>query len=83
MVADRFGIFWRHNPAQVKEWFYIGPHVMMVFPHTAQDALRGINQDLSNHLPYITRLSSSADATSILVVPIANGGDRIKEEPLK
>lgn len=56
---------------------------MMVFPDTAQDALRGINQNLSNNLPYITRLSSSADATSILVVPIANGGDRIKEEPLK
>jgi hypothetical protein len=61
------------DPAQVKEWFYIGPHVMMVFPDTAQDALRGINQDLSNNLPHITRLSSSADATAVLVVPIANG----------
>jgi hypothetical protein len=71
------------DPAEVKEWFYIGPHVMMVLPDTAQQALRGINQDLFNKLPYITRLSSSADATSVWVVPVANGGDRIKEEPPK
>jgi hypothetical protein len=69
------------DPAQVKDWFLIGPHVMMVLPDTAQDALRGINQDMSDNLPYTTRLSSSVDATSILVVPVANGGDRIKEEP--
>ena len=71
------------DPAQVKEWFYIGPHVMIVLPDTTQDALRGINQDLSNNLPYVSLLSSSADATPIWVVPVAKGGDRIKEEPLK
>src|SRR5713226_3204873 len=71
------------DPAQVKDWFYIGPHVMMVLPDTAQEALRGINQDLSNNLPYITRLNSSADATPIWVVPVAKGSDRIKEAPLK
>jgi hypothetical protein len=70
------------DPAQVKDWFYIGPHVMMVLPDTAQEALRRINQDLSNNLPYITR-SSSVDATSVWVVPVAKGGDRIKEEPRK
>jgi hypothetical protein len=26
------------DPAQVKEWFYVGPHVMIVLPDTAQDA---------------------------------------------
>jgi hypothetical protein len=56
---------------------------MMVLPDTAQEALRGINQDLSNNRPYITRLSSSVDATSVWVVPVAQGGDRIKEEPRK
>jgi hypothetical protein len=71
------------DPAQVKEWFYVGPHVMIVLPDTAQDALRGINQDLSNNLPYVSRLSSSADATAIWVVPVAKGGDKITEEPLK
>jgi hypothetical protein len=71
------------DPTQVKEWFYIGPHVMMVLPDTAQPALRGVNQDLSNNLPYITRLSSASDATSVWVVPVAKGGDRINEEPRK
>jgi len=56
---------------------------MIVLPDTAQDALRGINQDLSNNLPYVTRLSSSVDATSLWVVPVAKGGDRMKEEPRK
>ena len=71
------------DPAQVKEWFYVGPHVMIVLPDTAQDALRGFNQDLSNNLPYVSLLGSSADATPIWVVPVAKGGDRITEEPRK
>jgi hypothetical protein len=71
------------DPAQVKEWFDVGPHLMIVLPNTAQEALGGINQDLSNNLPYITRLSSSVDATSLWVVPVAKGGDRIEEEPGK
>jgi len=69
------------DPSQVKQWFYIGPHIMMVLPDSAQEALRGMNQDLSNNLPYTTRLNSAADATSVWVVPVAKGGDRIKEEP--
>ena len=71
------------DPAQVKDWFYLGPHVMMVLPDSAQEALCGINQDFSNNQPYITRLSSSTDATSVWVVPVAKGGDRINEEPRK
>ena len=31
------------DPSQVKEWFYPGPHVMMVLPDSAKDALQGIN----------------------------------------
>src|SRR5262249_35752434 len=46
------------DPSQVKEWFYVGPHVMVVLPDSAKDALRGINQDLSNNQPYISLLSS-------------------------
>jgi hypothetical protein len=77
------------DPAQVKEWFYIGPHIMIVLPDTAKDALRGINldvyKDLSNNHnePYVTLMSSSADATPLLIIPVAKGGDSIKEEPLK
>jgi hypothetical protein len=42
----------RADPREVKQWFYIGPMVMVVLPDTVKDALRGINQDLSNNEPY-------------------------------
>jgi hypothetical protein len=71
------------DPAQVKEWFYIGPHIMIILPDAAKEALTSINQDLSNNLPYISFLSASPDGTPIWVIPVAKGGDRIKEEPLK
>jgi hypothetical protein len=71
------------DPSQVKEWFYVGPHIMVVLPDSAKDALRGINQDLSNNQPYISLLSSADVATPIWVIPVAKGGDRIKEEPVK
>src|SRR5260370_457652 len=38
---------------------------------------------LSNNEPYLSRLSSTDVATPIWVVPVAKGGDRIKEEPAK
>ncbi len=71
------------DPSQVKEWFYVGPHIMVVLPDSAKDALRGINQDLSNNQPYTSLLSSVGLATPIWVIPVAKGGDRIKEEPAK
>jgi hypothetical protein len=57
--------------------------IMVVLPDSAKDALRGINQDLSNDQPYTTLLSSADVATPLWVVPVAKGGDRIKEEPAK
>jgi hypothetical protein len=71
------------EPSQVKEWFYVGPHIMVVLPDSAKDALRGINQDLSNNQPYTSLLSSADVATPIWVIPVAKGGDRIREEPAK
>jgi hypothetical protein len=71
------------DPSQVKEWFYIGPMIMVVLPDSAKDALRGINQDLSNDQPYTTLLSSADVATPLWVIPVAKGGNRIKEEPAK
>ena len=67
----------------IRDRFYIGPHIMVVLPDSAKDALRGINQDLSNNQPYISLLSSVDVATPIWVIPVAKGGDRIKEGPLK
>ena len=62
---------------------YVGPHVMIVLPDSAKDALRGINQDLSNNEPYASLLSSADVATPIWVIPVAKGGNRFKVEPAK
>jgi hypothetical protein len=67
------------DPTQVKEWFYIGPHVMVVLPDSAKEALRGINQDLSNNEPYVTLLNSAAVSTPLWTIPVAKSGERIKE----
>jgi hypothetical protein len=56
-----------------KEWFYVGPHIMVVLPDSAKDALRGINQDLSNNQPYTTLLSSADVATPLWVGPLGGG----------
>jgi hypothetical protein len=71
------------DPSQVKEWFYIGPMIMVVLPDAAKDALRGINQDLSNNQPYTTLYGSADIATPLWVIPIAKGGASIKEVPAK
>jgi hypothetical protein len=71
------------DPRQVKQWFYVGPHVMVVLPDSARDALRGVNQSLSNNQAYTTRLSSADFATPLWVIPVARGGDRIREEPVE
>jgi hypothetical protein len=71
------------DPSQVKDWVYIGPHIMVVLPDSAKDAFRGINQDMSNNQAYTTLLSSADVATPLWVVPVAKGGDRIEEEPAK
>ena len=60
------------DPSEVKKWFYVGPHVMVV-----------LNQDLSNNLPYTSLLSSADVATPIWVIPVAKGGDRIEEVQAK
>jgi hypothetical protein len=56
---------------------------MVVLPDSAKGALQGINQDISNNQPYTSLLSSADVATPIWVIPIAKGGDRIREEPAK
>lgn len=71
------------DPREVKEWFYIGPHVMLVLPDSAKEALRGINQDMSNNEPYTSLLSSAPGSTPIWVIPVAKSGNRIREEPAK
>jgi hypothetical protein len=52
---------------------------MVVLPDSAKDALRGVNQDMSNNQAYTTRLSSADVATPLWVIPVAKGGERIRE----
>jgi hypothetical protein len=66
------------DPSQVKEWFCVGPYFLVVLPDSAKDALRGINQDLSNNQPYTTLLSSAHAATPLWVISVAKSGGRIK-----
>jgi hypothetical protein len=33
------------DPSQIKEWFYIGPHIMVALPDSAKDALRDRCED--------------------------------------
>ena len=72
----------KNSPYKVA-WFYVGPHIMVVLPDSASEALRGLNQDLSNDEPYVTLLTPSQDSTPLLVIPVAKGGERIKAERAK
>src|SRR5262249_35943229 len=68
------------DPTQIKEWFYIGPHVMVVLPDSAKEALRGISQDHPNNEPYMPFLNSAAGSTPLWVIPVAESTERIKED---
>jgi hypothetical protein len=64
------------DPSTVKDWFYIGPHVMVVLPDNDMEAFGGINKDLSKDGQYVTSLNH---AKSLLwVIPVARGGERIQ-----
>jgi hypothetical protein len=34
------------DPSQVKEWFYVGPHITVALPDSAKDALAGKTKPL-------------------------------------
>jgi hypothetical protein len=65
------------DPKEVKDWFLIGPHIMVVLPDKDVAALRGINQDLTTNTPYTTILNAKVDLP-IWVIPVAKGGERIQ-----
>ncbi|WP_207005516.1 hypothetical protein [Trinickia mobilis] len=71
------------DPSQVKEWFRIGPHVMVVLPDSDKDAFRGINQDMSINQPFIAGLGLHRSADVWWIIPVGKFGDRIGELPMK
>jgi hypothetical protein len=65
------------DPREVKEWFYIGPHIMVALPAESVSALDRINQDLKNGLPYTSLLNPKVNVP-IWVIPVRSG-DRIHQ----
>jgi len=64
----------RRTPPPGRDWYYVGPHIMIVLPDAYKDALRGQNRDISTGEPYVTALSSSSP---LLVIPIAKPDEEI------
>jgi hypothetical protein len=64
------------DPSTVKDWYYVGPHVMVVLPDDDTQALQGINEDLSKDGQYVTSLNGSKSL--LWVIPVGRGGERIQ-----
>jgi len=64
------------DPSTVKDWYYVGPHVMIVLPDDDMEAFKGLNEDLSRDGQYITSLNHSKSL--LWVILVAKGGERIQ-----
>jgi hypothetical protein len=64
------------DPSKVRDWFYIGPHVMVALPDSDMDAFRGVNEDLSKDGDYVTSLNHSKSL--LWIIPVARAGERIR-----
>jgi hypothetical protein len=64
------------DPSTVKDWYYVGPHVMVVLPDNDMEAFKGMNEDLSKDGQYITSLNHSKSL--LWVIPVAKAGERIQ-----
>jgi hypothetical protein len=66
------------SPPAGKDWYRVGPHLMMVFPASAGDLTHGIDRDTTTGLPYIRPFEG---AQPLLVMPIALPGQDIAWQP--
>lgn len=64
-----------HLPPPGKTWYRAGPHVMLVFPQSAGDLLKGIGQDVTSGFAYARPFKG---AQPLLVVPVARPGEVIE-----
>ncbi len=76
-VAADIGDLDAKKPPPGKDWYYAGPHVMIVLPDAAAAALSAVNRDPSTNGPYVRWLRYKG-ATPLLVVPVAAAGERIE-----
>ncbi len=62
------------TPPPGKDWYYAGPHIMLVLPDGDKDALKDIGQDTSSGAPYVRGPRSPSP---LLVIPVAKAGEEI------
>jgi len=62
------------TPPPGKDWYYAGPHVMLVLPDGDKDALKDVGQDTSTGLPYVRAPNS---VSPLLVIPLARSDEKI------
>src|SRR6266853_4471713 len=62
------------TPPEGKDWYYAGPHVMLVLPDSDKDALKDVGQDTSSGVAYVRGPSSPSP---LLVIPLAKPDEEI------
>jgi hypothetical protein len=62
------------TPPEGKDWYYVGPHVMLVLPDSDRDALKDVGQDTLSGAPYVRGPSSPSP---LLVIPVAKPDEEI------
>lgn len=62
------------TPPPGKDWYRVGPHLMMVFPASAGDLTQGIGHDTESGMPYLRPFRG---AQPLLVIPVALPGQNI------
>ena len=65
------------TPPKGTDWYFVGPHVMLVLPDNDKLALKYLNRDISTSEPYVTALKSSSP---LLVIPIARPHQEVRIE---
>jgi len=75
-VGADLGDLGAKKPPPGQDWYYAGPHVMIVLPDAAASSLAGINRDPATNGPYVRWLRYKG-ATPLLVIPVAKAGERI------
>jgi len=68
------------TPPEGQDWYYVGPHVMVVLPDANKEALKYVNEDISTSEPYVTALPSSSP---LLVIPIARPKETLRIKKLE
>jgi hypothetical protein len=62
------------TPPPGKDWYYVGPHVMLVLPDGDKNALKDIGQDTSSGFPYVRGPDS---LSPLLIIPVAKPDEEI------